>query len=250
MTTAVQIGLATLYLADNRAIVPTLPRPAALIGDPPYGQMLKVNVISRKARFRFKKGATDYPSMRGDNAPFDPQSWLGAADTIILWGAHRFAHALPPVSWLVWNKCKPPGLCQGDGEAAALLRFIPPPATRMPRPRRPLRQVPLRIKSYLWNGGCIGAGYERSFERPRKIGRGHPTQKPVAVMEWCIEQAKIAPGGLILDPWMGAGSTGIAAVRRGHPFIGIEIERRYFELACRRIALCQGLAWPPQAAAE
>jgi site-specific DNA-methyltransferase (adenine-specific)/modification methylase len=69
-------------------------------------------------------------------------------------------------------------------------------------------------------------------------------------MEWCIEQAKIAPEGLILDPWMGAGSTGIAAVRRGHPFIGIEIERRYFDLACRRIALVQGLPWPPQAAAE
>ena len=251
MTTAVQIGLATLYLGDNRAIVPTLPRPAALIGDPPYGQRHKVNVTSRGARRRFTQVQPDYSSMRGDGAPFDPQPWLGAADTIILWGAHRFAHALPPVSWLVWDKRKPPGLCQGDGEAAALVRFThSPPATRMPRPRRPLRQVPLRIRPYLWNGGCIAGGHERNFERPRKIGRGHPTQKPVAIMEWCIEQAKIAPGGLILDPWMGASSTGIAAVRRGHPFIGIEIEQRYFDLACRRIALCQGLAWPPQAEAE
>ena len=134
MTTAVQIGLATLYLGDNRAIVPTLPRPAALISDPPYGQKIKANVHVNKSLNRY---ATDYPPIKGDDQPFDPRPWLEVSDIIILWGAHRFAHSLPPVSWLIWDKRKPPGLSQGDGEAAALLRFTPPPSNARAAPAAP-----------------------------------------------------------------------------------------------------------------
>ena len=70
-------------------------------------------------------------------------------------------------------------------------------------------------------------------------GKEHPTQKPVPLMSWCIEQAKVPPGGTILDPYMGSGSTGVAAVQMRHPFIGIEIEPRYFDIACRRIEEAQ-----------
>ncbi|HEV3262775.1 MAG TPA: site-specific DNA-methyltransferase, partial [Gemmataceae bacterium] len=62
--------------------------------------------------------------------------------------------------------------------------------------------------------------------------RVHPTEKPVGLIGSVI---KAAPGQTILDPFMGSGSTGVAAVKEGRHFVGIEIERRYFDLACKRI---------------
>ena len=67
----------------------------------------------------------------------------------------------------------------------------------------------------------------------RDGGRWHPTQKPVALMKWCIEQA--GNPQTILDPFAGSGTTGVAAVLMGRRFIGIEREPKYFEIACRRI---------------
>jgi len=67
-----------------------------------------------------------------------------------------------------------------------------------------------------------------------KDGKGHPTQKPIEVMCWCIERL---PDGAntILDPFMGSGTTGVACAKLGRKFIGIEIEPKYFDIACRRI---------------
>lgn len=69
----------------------------------------------------------------------------------------------------------------------------------------------------------------------------HPTQKPVSVMEWCISQAP-EQTATICDPFMGSGSTGVAALRMGRRFIGIERERKYFDIACERMetATAQG----------
>jgi len=65
-----------------------------------------------------------------------------------------------------------------------------------------------------------------------EIDRQHPTQKPVKVMEWCIEMT----GGIILDPFMGSGTTGVAALKLGRKFIGIEIDEKYFDIAVDRIS--------------
>lgn len=62
--------------------------------------------------------------------------------------------------------------------------------------------------------------------------RVHPTQKPVAVMQWAIEKTKAKT---ILDPFMGSGTTGVACAKLGRRFIGIELEERYFSIACKRI---------------
>jgi site-specific DNA-methyltransferase (adenine-specific) len=71
------------------------------------------------------------------------------------------------------------------------------------------------------------------FDCPRsEPGREHPTQKPVALMAWCVEKTKAKS---ILDPFMGSGTTGVAAIQHGRQFIGIEREPRYFDIACRRI---------------
>ena len=62
---------------------------------------------------------------------------------------------------------------------------------------------------------------------------GHPTQKPVALMRWLLE--KLPDARTILDPFMGSGTTGVAALNLGRRFIGIEIHEPYFDIACRRI---------------
>ena len=67
----------------------------------------------------------------------------------------------------------------------------------------------------------------------RGVPRTHPTQKPVALMEWCLRQAGLP--AVVLDPYMGSGATGVAAVNLGLRFIGVEIHGPYFEEACRRI---------------
>jgi site-specific DNA-methyltransferase (adenine-specific) len=70
--------------------------------------------------------------------------------------------------------------------------------------------------------------------RPQEIGKEHPTQKPVGLMRRCIEA--LPDAYTILDPFMGSGTTGVAAVKLGRKFIGIEIEPKYFDIACRRIS--------------
>jgi len=65
-------------------------------------------------------------------------------------------------------------------------------------------------------------------------GAQHPTQKPVRLMQWCIDQA--GNPDTILDPFMGSGTTGVAAIQMGRKFIGIEREVKYFDIACERIS--------------
>lgn len=73
--------------------------------------------------------------------------------------------------------------------------------------------------------------YSRS--KANQDGKEHPTQKPIALMKWCID---LLPNPqTILDPFMGSGTTGVAAVQMGRKFIGIERDDKYFEIACRRI---------------
>jgi DNA modification methylase len=227
------IGLATLYLGDCREIASGLPRPAAVISDPPYGQKLKANVTgggggATLSGGRPQRQLKNYPAIYGDDVAFDAALWLSFADVVLLWGAHRFAHSLPPGQWLVWDKL-PNGKVkdQGCGEAAWINR-----------------DGVMRICRLLYDGlvvshQCVEEIYWNRHNNVGGCERLHPTQKPVALMRWCIDQAKVPPGGTILDSYMGSGSTGVAAVQMRHPFIGIEIEPRYFDIACQRIEQAQ-----------
>ena len=62
----------------------------------------------------------------------------------------------------------------------------------------------------------------------------HPTQKPVELMEWLVRSYSCA-GDLIVDPYMGSGSTGVAAVSNGRRFVGVELETKFFDIACRNL---------------
>lgn len=212
----VEIGNATLYLGDCMDILPTLDNVDAVITDPPYG----INENSKKVASRKKLAAPkDYGDFDWDKAP-PPDELIELIRTKgqyqAFFGGNYFE--LPPTScWLVWDK-----LNSGDFADCELAWTNWPKAVR-------------RIQ-WRWNG-MIRQGNEERY---------HPTQKPLEVMKWVIE---LCPkSDTILDPFMGSGTTGVAAIQLGRKFIGIEREERYFEIACKRIeqAVAQGQLFEPE----
>ena len=204
----VTIGDATLYLGSCESILPTLGKVDAVITDPPYGLAEKL------------QGGTWGKQYEGESKVWDAKPWeptdlfLRSAKTFVIWGGNYFT--LPPSrGWLIHDKTIR-GMTFADAEMAW---------TNMDRNTR--------VFSYLVPRGF--RGYERL----------HPTQKPLQLMRWCIEQA--GNPGTILDPFMGSGTTGVAAIQLGRKFIGIEREPKYFEIACRRIeeAAKQGQLFEP-----
>lgn len=209
MSERVVIGNATLFLADCREILPTLQKVDAVITDPPYG----IGESSAKNATRINlANPVDYGEYNWDSRPASPEQLLAvidAAATSVIWGGNYFG--LPASSkWLVWDK-------QNSGDFADCELAW----TNMPGA--------VRIFRHMWNGMI------RASER--NTPRVHPTQKPVALMTWCIQQSG-APQ-TILDPFMGSGTTGVACMNLGRSFIGIEIDRRYFDIARERIEAAQ-----------
>ena len=212
-----RIGNATLYCGDCREILPALQRPDAIISDPPYGMSADTDSHrfsggSAGHRRRRKEGRC-WPSVVGDSERFDASCLLELADTVLLWGLNHFPDSLFPGTALVWLKRSDDafGTFLSDGEVAWLSR----------------------------GRGCYAF---RDFSGHMEASSGqrfHPTQKPVALMRWCIDRAKLQDGSSVLDPFMGSGSTGVAAVQMGHPFTGIEMVPEYFEAACHRIEEAQ-----------
>ena len=197
------IGDATLYLGDCREILPTLGKVDAVVTDPPYGI-----AHVRGAGGLGKHTRRNIAPIHGDDAPFNPTPWL--AWPCILWGANHYAQRLPHGRWLAWNKLG--DLQPWDSFSDVELAWQNTRAAD-------------RIFSLLWKGICRD-------EKADNGARGHPTQKPVALMEWCLG---FVEGETILDPFMGSGTTGVACMNLGRSFIGIEREPSYFDIACRRI---------------
>jgi site-specific DNA-methyltransferase (adenine-specific)/modification methylase len=212
------IGDATLYLGDCMEILPTLPKVDAVITDPPYG----IGESSKKVESRQRGGKLgpllgykgkamadqkDYGEFDWDQEPPSGELMalmLAAGKWQCLFGGNYFG--LPASScWLVWDK-----LNGNNDFADCELAW-----TNWPKAVR-------RIQ-WRWNG-MLRQGNEERF---------HPTQKPLQVMGWAIDLCPKADS--ILDPFMGSGTTGVAAVERRRVFIGIEREPKYFDIACRRI---------------
>jgi adenine-specific DNA-methyltransferase len=84
------------------------------------------------------------------------------------------------------------------------------------------------------------------FSAP-KFNHGHPTEKPVGLMSYIV-RLSVRENGTALDPFMGSGTTGVAAIQLGRKFIGIEREPKYFDIACQRIeqAVAQGQLFEPE----
>ena len=185
-------------------------RAAAVITDPPYGIGYRHGTKGSRVT---NSSPRSPPPVRhegnivGDDAAFDPRRWLGFPE-VVLFGADHFAQALPPGRWLVWDKRDGMG---SNSFADCEFAWSSQPGAA-------------RLKRYLWNGVCqAGEKGERRF---------HPNQKPVEVMAWAMS---FTGGQRVFDPFMGSGTTGIAALRLGREFVGVEIEQRWFDIACRRI---------------
>lgn len=203
------IGDATLYLADCLEVLPTLDGVDAVVTDPPYGISWDTDIE------RFSGGAPTVRSQRrrwatgivGDGEAFDPSPWVGFPECI-LWGANNYM--LPAGTGLVWVKRNPAsfGTFLSDAELG-------------------------------WMKG--GHGVYCHYDVSRN-GAGqnfiahHPHEKPIGLMMWCLQKTR---GEIVLDPFMGSGTTGVACVHLGRKFIGIEIDETYFDIACERIAAAE-----------
>lgn len=200
------IGDATLYLGDCRDIFPTLGPVDAVVSDPPYG-------------IAFQKGAgglgihpgrkRNLDAIQGDDQPFDPKPLLQWP--CVLFGGNHFYARLPDGgTFHSWDK----NCGVGPKDSFSDAEFV---------------WTSFRGKSqvirYLWKGVLQ--------DGEKGAPKFHIMQKPVAVMQWCL--AMVPDAHRILDPYMGSGGTGVACALGGRAFVGVEIEERYFDIACRRI---------------
>lgn len=212
-----------LYLGDCLEIMPMLePRSIdAVVTDPPYGMTWNTDSTrfsggtkSQRSKQQARgevPGRADWGSVQGDAMPFDPSPWL-QFPRVILWGCNHYAQRLPVGTTLVWLKKSDElfGTFLSDAELA-------------------------------WMKGGYGVyAFRKQFPPPSRMKENsgdvaHPTQKPIALMRWCIEMAKVPLGGLVLDPFMGSGTTGVACAQLNRRFIGIEIDENYCSIAARRI---------------
>lgn len=211
------IGDCTLYLGDCEAIMPSLGRFGAVVTDPPYGIGASAGV-GKYGRQKFQD--TDKKWDTAAIGAATVKMLLDAGDDVIIWGGNYFP--LPPSrAFLVWDKGA--GF-RGRDFAECELAWWSRDANARVLSRDPLASGDYRDKQ-------------------------HPTQKPVAVMEWCL--GLVSQARSIVDPFMGSGSTGVACTRFRRPFVGIEIDEGYFDIACDRIrhALLQpDMFAPPRAA--
>ena len=199
-----QIGDCTLMLGDCREILPTLGKVDAVVTDPPYGIDYQSTLI--------KLGAKKFDKIANDSG-IDLREILLFADCVLAFGANNFPEQLPHRGrWLCWDKRTI------DGSADAMLGS--PFELAWSNKTSGYDKI-VRVL----HGGVVNADGG---------SRVHPTQKPISVMVQSIRWA--APyGDTILDPFMGSGTTGVACVKLGRKFIGIEIDERYFNIACERI---------------
>jgi len=205
-----RIGDCRLILGDCVSVMPSLGKVDAVVTDPPYGIGADKG---KKGAIPFKGGKpverayhpeNEWDAVRPDRAVFD--AILSTATRHIIWGGNYFADWLPAKGrWLWWDKCQTMP-SYGDGELAWTSMDATTPK-----------------KFTLANNKLFAQRAERF----------HPTQKPVALMEWCL--GFLPDAKTILDPFMGSGTTLVACAKMGRKGIGIELDPDYFDIACRRV---------------
>ena len=196
------IGDCTLHLGDCRDILPTLGPVDAVVTDPPYGMA-----------FRSNHRAVRHDTIANDG---DDSLLVWACGIEPLHSAYIFcrwdnvAFVPKPKSLVTWvkNNWSMGDLDREHARQTEVALFYPGPRHRFPSGR------PSDV-----------------IQAPRTGNEHHPTEKPVQLMEAVVGWTE----GVVLDPFMGSGTTGVACVKRGRQFVGIELHEPYFDIACRRI---------------
>lgn len=206
MSTRIEkIGNATLYLADCRDVLPTLPKVDAVITDPPFGVGNFVQTTGRK----MGRGAGRGKAVTWNASGPPPEVFAMLREKSkhrIIWGANFFNCFEERGGAIIWDKQQSmPNFSKAD--IASCTHFQKTEIVRIP-----------------WT----------NFTVTHRAETDHPCERPVELYEWCI---RYLPGAIrsVLDPYLGSGSCAVAAFRQHCSFIGIEREPKYFEIACRRI---------------
>lgn len=224
------IGAATLYLGDSLAVMPTLGVVSHIIADPPYEARLHA-AKSHEADLRKDGGpalmAIDFDCIDPIRQPFvDLASGMCSGWFIAFCtpeGVARWADAINPSTMKYKRACvwvKPDSTPQFNGQCPAMgaENFVVAWAgTGHSR----------------WNAGGKRGVYTHCVNNAERTGL-HPTEKPRRLMSEIVADFT-SHGDVVLDPFMGSGTTGVAAVMAGRSFIGIEQNETYFDIACKRI---------------
>jgi len=219
-----KIGDAILYFGDCREIFHTLPKVDAVITDPPYGE--HDTHAKHLAKVILKNGEPAgqdlcFEGINQDQMIFMVREWVEKANRWVVFTSEwKFMKALDDAKLLVrfgiWRK--PDGAPQFTGD----------------RPGTGWEGIAIchRAGRKRWNGG----GKHAFYNWPKGSNNsGHPTGKPIGLFSEFVNDFT-EPKETILDPFMGSGTTGVAAIQMGRKFIGIEREKKYFDIACERIA--------------
>lgn len=194
-----QAGGITIYHGDCRDVLPGLTeRPALVLTDPPYG----IGFASQPTKWQRLAGQA--PEYWDENTIIDLAKLVGCADVQIVWGGNYYP--LPPSrGWLSWFK-----------------------------PDAPPSMASFELAWTNLDKNARQISHSISATNAERVG--HPTQKPLRVMRWSIKYAELSTNALILDPFMGSGSTLRAAKDMGMRAIGIELDERYCEMAANRMS--------------
>lgn len=198
-----------IYKGDCREILAALSGKLAIVSDPPYGIPINTNFNMGKKGKRAADGKR-FDEVFGNDEPFDPGHLMNF-DHVLLWGANHFCQKLPHNGrWLVWDKrCGvQPVRTQADCEMAWVNTY-----------------GAARVFRHIWDGMIK--------DSERGESRVHPTQKPVQLMQWCLEF--IPDDYTIVDPYMGSGTTLKACKELRRRCIGIEISEEYCQAAIKRL---------------
>lgn len=210
-------GSVCIYNADCKEIQESVDSVAALVTDPPYGMNWDTDTTRFSGGNQANSRGRAHRKIEGDQEPFDPKPWLRFRK-VVLWGCNHFSQSLSVGTTLVWIKKDDHlwGTFLSDAEMAWM---------RGGHGIYCYRQT--------WNAPARAIDRDGNGSVPKGI---HPSQKPVALMQWCFKRAGIKEGELVFDPYLGSGTTGVAAVRSNLRFVGCEIDQEYFEIAKDRIS--------------
>ena len=223
MTERVEIGNAVLYRGDCMEILPTLDKVDAVVTDPPYSsnthKMAKTNQGKGHGRRLIQ-----FPALSDDE-------FVAVCGAVLL----------VSMGWVIMT-CdhKHAPLMFARDEFVRLGAWVKPnpmPQISADRPGQGHEAVLIlhsgRVKK-LWNRGGGAAIWRFNVQGSAEV----PTQKPLSLSEAFLSDFT-GIGQIILDPFMGSGTTGVACANLGRKFIGIEIEQKYFDIACERIEAAQ-----------
>jgi len=208
----VTIGRARLALGDCRDVLPTLGKVDAVVTDVPYA-------ISQESSGLRELDYGEWDKDGADDSAFELLALCREVPTVLAFCEYRqlsrIYDTLPGRSTrtVAWVKSNPTVM---NGQHLFL----------------PALEVGFygKLPGAWFGGSCV----KSVWTGPAPVGREHPTQKPLDLMKWAVGNV-VAPDAICCDPFMGSGTTGVAAVQMGRDFIGVEREEKYFDIACKRI---------------